>query len=259
MLTNPIYIGKVTLHGEVFEGKHDGIIDPELFDDVQTMLADNSVQQGNLKRNRHDALLKGLLHCTACDAPFSHTYTKKKNRMYRYYTCSQKRFKGPCTCLSPSLSAGEIERIVTDQLLSIGSNPELQSTVYSQLCAVIAQKKTEKEQQIKTAKQQLTRIQRELQSSREFDAPEQLISHLELQRAEADQLLEKASSAKLNKPIKKMIQETLSNMHELWPSFNAGEKCDFVKTLVQRVDYDAIAERITLHFNENSFDLGGSE
>ena len=47
-------------------------------------------------------------------------------------------------------------------------------------------------------------------------------------------------------------------MHELWPTFNAGEKCDFVRTLVHRVDYDAIDERVTLHFNENGFGLGGT-
>lgn len=259
LLTNPIYIGKVTLNGEVFEGKHDGVLDPELFESVQSMLQKNSVQQGNRKRNRHDALLKGLLYCTACDAPFSHTYTKKKNRMYRYYTCSHKRFEGSHTCPSPSLSAGEIEGLVTEQLLSIGSNPGLQDTVYQQLFEVVARKQDEQQQQVKTAKQQLARIKRELQSSREFDTADSLVSHLEVQKAGAEELLGKAATIKLRKPTKKSIQEALSNMHELWPSFNAGEKCDFVRTLVQRVDYDALDERVTLHFNENGFGLGGGE
>lgn len=257
LLNNPIYIGKVTLKGEIFEGKQDGIIEPELFESVRCLLEKNSVQKGNRKRNQHDALLKGLLHCTSCDALFSHTYTKKKNRMYRYYTCSHKRFEGSHTCPSPSLSAGEIEGLVSEQVLTIGSNPELQNTVYEQLIETMEQKRAELKHQRKTAKQQLSRIHRELKSSREFDAPDSLVQHLEIQLKDAEALLEKSGSEKVSIPSKKSIQNKLSEMHELWPAFNAGEKCDFIKTLIKRVDYNAIEGRVILHFNDNGFGLGG--
>jgi site-specific DNA recombinase len=124
LLTNPVYIGKVTLKGELFDGQHEGIIDPKLFEKVQTMLAGNSVQDGNRRRNKHSALLKGLLVCNACSTPFVHTYTLKKNRMYRYYTCGHKRDHGADTCPSPSIPAGEIESLGSNSCFPSARTPD---------------------------------------------------------------------------------------------------------------------------------------
>jgi len=260
LLTNPIYIGKVTLKGEVFEGKHEALMDPELFQQVQTMLSKNSVTEGSRKRNRHSTLLKGLLHCTACDSPFEHTYTKKKNRMYRYYTCSHKRREGANVCPSPSLPAGEIEELVVSQILSVGTDPSLQDMVYSQLADGVEKKSKELTQQKKTAKQQLTRLHRELESSRQFDASVPLIRLLESKLQDAETLLENIEDATPPQmPEKREIIAALQNMQALWPSFNEGEKCAFIKTLIQRVDYDAIEENIILHFTDEGFISGSTE
>jgi len=259
LLTNPIYIGKVTLKGEVFDGKHEALMDPELFQQVQTMLAKNSVTDGSRKRNRHSALLKGLLHCTACDTSFEHTYTKKKNRMYCYYTCGHKRREGAQACPSPSLPAGEIEELVVSQILSVGTDPTLQNLVCSQLADVVEKKSKELTQQKKTAKQQLTRLHRELESSRQFDASASLIHLLESKLRDAQALLEDLESATPPQiPEKRKIIAALQNMQALWPSFNEGEKCAFIKTLIRRVDYDAVEENITLHFTDEGF-LSGPE
>jgi site-specific DNA recombinase len=59
---------------ELFDGQHKGIIDSKLFEQVQTAMDDNSVQNGTRRRNKHSALLKGLLICKSCNAPFVHTY-----------------------------------------------------------------------------------------------------------------------------------------------------------------------------------------
>ncbi|MDF7824367.1 recombinase family protein [Pontiellaceae bacterium B12227] len=257
LLTNPIYIGKVTLKGETFEGCHDGIVDPAVFSRVQKMLAENSVQKGSRKRNSHDALLKGLLKCASCNTAFVHNYTKKKNRMYRYYTCSNKRLNGAHACPSPSIPAGEIENLVAEQLLSIGTDPELQELVYQQLAETMEEKRTALEQQRKTAKRQLGRIEKELASSREFGAPEPLIRHLEEKRKEAEDLLENAKNiVRWRKPSRKGIAAVLRDMQGLWPSFNTGEKCAFVKALVNQIDYDAVEGNITLHFNDEGFVQG---
>jgi len=260
LLTNPIYIGKVTLHGTIYEGKHDALMDPELFQQVQTMLSKNSVTDGARNRNRNSALLKGLLYCTACNSLFEYTYTKKKNRMYRYYTCSHKRREGANTCPSPSLPAGEIEELVVSQILSVGTDPKLQNMVYSQLADVVEKKSKELTQQKKTAKQQLTRLHQELESSRQFDASASLIRLLESKLQDAETLLETLERATPPQmPEKRKIIVALQNMQALWPSFNEGEKCAFIKTLIQRVDYDAVEENITLHFTDEGFISGSGK
>lgn len=262
LLTNPVYIGKVTLKGELFEGQHEGILDPDLFGKVRTALTGNSVQDGNRRRNKHSALLKDLLTCKACNAPFVHTYTRKKTRMYRYYTCGHKRDYGADACPSAPIPAGEIESLVVEQLFSIGTNPELQEMVCRQLNEAIEQKRIDLVQRRKTARQQLNRIHRELTSSREFDALPSLIHHLESKQREAENLLERIDGEKnLRVPSGREIAEILNDMRSLWPSFNEGERRAFVQTMIRQVDYDAVDGNITLHFNDAGFlpgaDKGG--
>lgn len=254
LLTNPIYIGKVTLKGEIYEGKHDGILDPQLFERVQSVLKSNSVQKGNRKRNSHAALLKGLLTCKSCETAFVHTYTRKQGRMYRYYTCGNKRMNGAEACPSPSIPAGEIESLVVEQLMSIGTNPELQNEVYRQLSATVERKQAETKSRRKTARQQLARLERELASSREFEAPQTLIHHLEAKKREAERILEETGSGDVSAvPSREDVVRVLRDMQALWPTFNTGEKCAFVKALVRQVDYDAVEGSITLHFNDDGF------
>lgn len=254
LLTNPVYIGKVTLKGNTYDGKHEAIIDAGLFGRIQAMLSGNSMHQGSRKRNSHAALLKGLLTCKACDAAFVHTYTKKKGRTYRYYTCANKRLNGAEACPSPSIPAGEIEALVAGQLISIGTNPGLQAEVYRQLADAMERKRSETARSRNTARQQLGHLDRELASAREFEAPLPLVKHLESKKREAEELLKSAGPDSVPPvPSREDVAKVLQDMQGLWPTFNAGEKCAFVKALVRQVDYDAVEGNLTLHFNDDGF------
>ncbi len=63
LLTNVIYIGKVTYKGGVHEGEHKAIIDEDLFARVRGLLRRNRNSGGKHSRNKHGALLKGLVRC----------------------------------------------------------------------------------------------------------------------------------------------------------------------------------------------------
>ncbi|MDP2623640.1 MAG: recombinase family protein, partial [Actinomycetota bacterium] len=72
VLKDAIYIGKAKLGGEVFPGEHDGIVPKALFQRVQDLLRENRRTGGSAARNKHGALLRGLLRCTPCDAAMVH-------------------------------------------------------------------------------------------------------------------------------------------------------------------------------------------
>src|SRR5690606_34506156 len=67
-------------------------------------------------RNRHGALLRGLLCCGSCGASMTHTFATKagtkSSRRYRYYACSRVLKNGRAACPCPTLPAGDIERFV---------------------------------------------------------------------------------------------------------------------------------------------------
>lgn len=252
LLSNPLYIGKVTLKGKVYEGKQEGIVEPELFEKVKALLSENDVQKGNRRRNSHDAPLKGLLKCKACGTTFVHTGSKKKTKYYRYYTCANKRLNGAHACPSTSIPAGDIENLVIEQLMAIGSNPELQDKVYEQLSKSHSARAKETQTVHRTAKRQLEQITRELTASREFDAPQSLLTHLEQKQQEAENVLQTAENfEQFALPSKDEVIAVVRDMQALWPSFTAAEKCAFVKILVREVEYDAEDGSLTVHFNED--------
>lgn len=123
LLTNVTYVGKVRYKDETHDGAHQGIVDEEIFAAVQSQLEHNGKSGGRGVRNKHNALLRGLLRCAACDCGMSHSYSKKGNRLYRYYVCQRAQKNGWATCPSPSLPAGEIEQFIVDQIKRIGSDP----------------------------------------------------------------------------------------------------------------------------------------
>ncbi len=124
LLTSVSYLGKVKYKTEVHEGEHEAIVDADIWERVQHVLARNGRTGGAAVRNKHGALLKGLLYCTPCGCSMGHTYTTKKGKIrYRYYVCLSAQKRGWHTCPSKSVPAPEIERLVVEQVRAIGQDP----------------------------------------------------------------------------------------------------------------------------------------
>jgi site-specific DNA recombinase len=85
LLTNVAYVGKVRYKDEVHNGEHPGIVDPAVFQRVQSLLQRNGWTGGAAVRNQFGSLLKGLIRCVPCGCAMtpSHT-TKDGNKRYRY-------------------------------------------------------------------------------------------------------------------------------------------------------------------------------
>jgi len=84
LLTDPIYIGLQKLGAETFKGEHPAIVTKAVFDRGQRLLADNRGSSGASHRNRHGALLRGILRCAACDSSMTHMFNQNRHgRTYR--------------------------------------------------------------------------------------------------------------------------------------------------------------------------------
>jgi site-specific DNA recombinase len=125
VLTNPLYLGKVTLKDELHDGEHEAIIDQDIYDRVQSQMKHNSRSKGRGVRNKWGAILTRLLHCGRCGAPLRHQYTHKPNRIYRFYVCQTALDCGAAACPGTSTNASKIERFVVDQIRGIGQDEEL--------------------------------------------------------------------------------------------------------------------------------------
>ena len=83
LLANPIYLGKLPHKGKLYDGRHEPIIGPDLWEKVQNQLKANT--QGYRRAiARHPSLLAGIL-CTGDGRKLVPSHAVKKGRRYRYY------------------------------------------------------------------------------------------------------------------------------------------------------------------------------
>lgn len=83
LLTNVTYCGKVRYRDEIYDGEHEAIVEPEVFESVQWQLQLNHRTGGTRVRNQRGALLKGLIYCVSCSCRMIHSHTTRDgNRRY---------------------------------------------------------------------------------------------------------------------------------------------------------------------------------
>jgi site-specific DNA recombinase len=116
LLTNAIYAGKVEHRGAIYTGEQASIVEPLVWQQVNTQLRGGRRTGTEATRVPQNALLAGLLLCKSCQRPMVPTYTARPGRRYRYYVCLSTRQMGWRSCPTKSVPARMIEDSVIDQL-----------------------------------------------------------------------------------------------------------------------------------------------
>ena len=126
ILKNRLYLAEVHHKGKHYPGQHQALIDQNLFDQAQDIFAENA---GSKRKRTYtaksDALLKGIIVCGGCEGAMSPTYTKKKNKQYRYYITNSYRQHTCGECPVSRIPAGEIEELIKSQLKAIFASPKI--------------------------------------------------------------------------------------------------------------------------------------
>lgn len=120
LLKNPVFIGKIRHKDSVYDGEHDPIIDQDIFDRVQSILASNNRDKLIALHAKSPTLLSGLI--TDPDGrPMSPVRGQKGSKQYCYYVT---RFKAgedrSSICRVP---AGALDKIVVDSFASYLRKP----------------------------------------------------------------------------------------------------------------------------------------
>lgn len=84
ILTNPIYIGKIRHKTLIYDGQHEAIVNPELWQRVQEKLQEASTRHRGGGQSASNAPLKGKLFDETGDH-LTPTHTKKNGQIIRYY------------------------------------------------------------------------------------------------------------------------------------------------------------------------------
>ena len=116
MLRNRLYRGEIVHKDQHYRGEHPAIVDEDLWDEAQALLAGNGVERGERGPVKSVSLLSGLLY-DGSGRRMTPTHAVKAGRRYRYYISAPlltaQRRDDTATLRLP---APEIETVVTDRL-----------------------------------------------------------------------------------------------------------------------------------------------
>ena len=126
ILSNPIYIGQVRHHGKTYNGEHEAILPQELWDQVQSRLAEKAARPKGVSAQRKvqyplvGKIFSSVGYRLAPTTVHKPTKTNHKN-YYRHYTVNQTRHEPPFGELT-SLPAQEAERVTSLALKKLLEN-----------------------------------------------------------------------------------------------------------------------------------------
>ena len=117
LLTNPYYAGVIRYKGALHPGAHEPLIDPALFDQVQSLL---HARRAKMTRHvQHAHHLKGLLHCGTCGSRMLLDFaTNPRGTTYAYFVCSGRAAK-KTNCTRRAVPVAVAERLVADSYARI--------------------------------------------------------------------------------------------------------------------------------------------
>ena len=113
MLNNRIYMGEITHKQAAYSGRHEPIIDKDLWDRVRERLTENLQAERKRPRATTGSLLTGLVYDDAGNR-FTPSHAAKGKRRYRYYVSqpnSEKAVRFPATEIE-DVVVGEIRQLI---------------------------------------------------------------------------------------------------------------------------------------------------
>ena len=256
LLTNFTYTGRVHYRDAIYPGEQEAIVDDTTWRRTQELLRHNGRTGGRTQRNKHGALLRGLLRCASCDAAMVHTYTKKGGKLYRYYVCIKAQKQGWSACPTKAVSAPEIERFVVERIRAIGQDEELLARTVSHArrehearARELAVEKTEAEKALRRHNAELRRLLGEQPDDRGV-SDRLAILHDELRDAERrlTDVRERTVAVERERIDEHDLAAALGHFDPVWDALFPREQARIVRLLVERVGYDGEAGSLTLRF-----------
>jgi site-specific DNA recombinase len=130
LINNPIYVGQIVHKDEIYPGLHEAIIDKKLWEQAHQILETNPRTRANENRRENGAALRGIIKCDGCNSGMMPTSTRRRGKLYRYYTPNAHMKKSCGDCPVGNISAGEIENVVLLQLQSLLETPDIVARVW---------------------------------------------------------------------------------------------------------------------------------
>jgi len=153
LLHNRFFIGKVKYHGQLFNGKHEAIVDEKLFDKVQEKLKDAKNRSSSVSPSYRLYLLKGIARCIYCGYPIWSETSSSKYSYYREQTGSRVHFD--CPANGKAIRCNVIDEQIDSIIQSLVLEPSWRERIIAKISTL-----SEREHMLKQRKQIQEKLRR---------------------------------------------------------------------------------------------------
>jgi site-specific DNA recombinase len=187
------------------------------------------------------------------------SHTTKGDKRYRYYVCGNAQKRGWDRCPSKSIPAGQVEQLVLERIKCVGTDPALLAEVLAQARSQDEARVAELEAEQRGLERDLSRWQAEVNKLsgqiRPGDDNGTVIARLaDLQERIG---LVGGRAAKVQEHIRaihgqllkdKEAAAALSVFNPVWGALTPAEQARVIGLLVEQVDYDGAAGKVSISF-----------
>ncbi|MEQ8771060.1 MAG: recombinase family protein [Phycisphaerales bacterium] len=262
LLTNPVYVGKVRHHDDLYDGEHEAIVDEAVFREVGELMKSRCAKNGRSPCNKHGAILKGLVRCRACECGMVHHYASSKTpdggeKRYRYYVCGRAQKEGWAVCPGPSLPADELESFVVGELRTLGQDDRLAaeavSSAQTRLRERLGSMETDRAALGEVIGADRAELRALVESSKDRNGSAAVAMQLRERIKDLDartRRLEGRIAALSDRVLDEdELVGAIESFDPLWEQLTTPERERLVRLLIKRVEWDAQTETITVAFN----------
>ena len=273
MLENPNYIGKIRYstgdENRYFEadGKHEAIIDKEIFQLAQEKISRNN-RTFKTKTPKEDKYFCGVLYCGKCGKRFSghQNRSTRKDGSRNYtpaYKCGGTTYDG---CIMPTIVHHKVESIFNEHVAKNSTtlkaeNAEIKNRETPDKKQLILEYITECEKKLKASEERKKQVMAQyMENAISFEEYKEL---LEISNGQYIALVNEIEKSTAEIPIEKESQITrediITDLIENWDRLNNKERFIFLQRFVKKIVIDAekinkkhsIIKIVDLEFNED--------
>lgn len=254
IMRNPVYMGMVRMKDQCYEGRHDSIVEPELWQNVNERLSQN-LQAFKRSYGGSDGLLCGLLFCGDCGARMSiRSWKKKSGEKVKKYMCYSVSRATPamirsenCSNRKKHLTLAELDDLVLNEIKKLALDPAALDPLIEESAGETGPDLSVFRERLGTIEKQLTRLLNLYQAGIVgLEEIQDRLSSLKEEREAVQKSIEEAegeSSGKLSK------EEAIASLASLKAVIESGDNAtlyDLIHTLIEKVVY--LNGDITIHW-----------
>ena len=188
---NHFYYGEMRWRGLINTGKHQPLINKELFDRCQRVAREHDHHK--IRRHKFNFILRGFVRCAACDSRYVGDHNNVKNKSY--YHCSRyrsKRYNEKISCTGNYIETYILEDMVREQFNKLQFSEKFITDIESKLKIAYETKK----ESVGTEKSRL--LQAKISVEKKLEAAEEKL---------IDGVLDNASFERLKNKYRELIED----------------------------------------------------